>query len=88
MASLATSKAALLAEIEEKGLPVPTLHMWGANDKSWHTPNGLKLFDIIRKKTAKTSVHIVNQSGHYVFREQTDEFVRMTKAWCLGVAVS
>ena len=86
MASLATSKADLLADIEARGLPVPTLHIWGANDKSWHTPNGLKLFDIIRKNTPKTSVHIVNHSGHYVFREQTDEFVRIAKAWCLGVA--
>jgi 2-hydroxy-6-oxonona-2,4-dienedioate hydrolase len=85
-ASLAASKAKALAEIAERGLPVPTIHMWGADDKSWYTPLGLRLFDIIRKKTPKSCAHVVNQSGHYVFREQTDEFVRMCEMWCLGVA--
>jgi pimeloyl-ACP methyl ester carboxylesterase len=84
--SLASEKQRILAEIAERGLPVPTLHIWGANDKSWYTPLGLKLFDIIRQKTPTASAHVVNHSGHYVFREQTDDFVRMAKLWCLGLA--
>lgn len=82
--SLAASKKATLAAIAENGLPVPTMHIWGANDKSWHTPLGLRLFDIIREKTPRSCAHVVNQSGHYVFREQTDEFVRMCEMWCLS----
>ena len=84
--SLATEKQKVLAEIAALGLPCPTMHVWGANDKSWYTPLGLRLFDIIREKTPKASAHVVNHSGHYVFREQTDEFVRLAKMWCLGVA--
>ena len=84
--TMAAAKAKTLSEIAERGLPVPTMHMWGADDKSWHTPLGLRLFDIIREKTPKASAHVVNQSGHYVFREQTDEFVRMCELWCLGLA--
>ena len=87
-ASLAANKAKTLAEIAERGLRVPTMHVWGANDKSWYTPLGLRLFDIIREKTPKSCAHVVNQSGHYVFREQTDEFVRMCELWCLGAAAS
>ncbi len=86
--SLAAAKAKALAEIAERGLPVPTMHIWGANDKSWYTPLGLRLFDIIRENTPKACAHVVNRSGHYVFREQTEEFVRMCEMWCLGVASS
>ncbi len=83
MASLAEHKARVLAAIDAYGLPCPTLITWGANDRSAFLPLAYQLFDRIRAKTPVTSLHVVNHSGHYIYREQTAEFVATLEAFCL-----
>jgi len=85
-ASMAVSKTSVLAEIDANGLPCPAIIIWGADDKSAFVPLAHILFDRIRAKTPKASLHIVNHSGHYVFREQTEEFVKLVELWCLDLA--
>ena len=86
MASLASHKARVLAEIDASGLPCPTLITWGANDKSAFLPLAYQVFDRIRAKTEVASLHVINHSGHYVYREQTAEFVATLEAFCYGRA--
>lgn len=83
MASLAEHKARVLAEIDATGLPCPTLITWGADDKSAFLPLAYQLFDRVRAKTPVSSLHVVNHSGHYIYREQTAEFVATLEAFCL-----
>ncbi|HEY7063000.1 MAG TPA: alpha/beta hydrolase [Chloroflexota bacterium] len=84
MPSMGRAKAEALRLIDEQGLPVPTLIIWGQNDVS--APfriHGLPLLDRIAAKTPRTVAVIVNQTGHYVMREQPDVFVRAVRGFCL-----
>ena len=73
----------MLAAIDATGLPAPTLVLWGANDKSAPVPQAYALYDRIRAKTPIASLHVANHSGHYIFREQAQEFARVFEAFCL-----
>ncbi|MCC7365103.1 MAG: alpha/beta hydrolase [Dehalococcoidia bacterium] len=83
MPSLARVKQRTLELIDDWGMPCPTLVIWGWDDRSAFVPLATKLYARIAAKTDDCALHIVNHSGHYVFREQTDEFVRAVSAFCL-----
>jgi pimeloyl-ACP methyl ester carboxylesterase len=80
---MAAAKAETLAAIDATGLPCPTLVIWGWNDVSAFVPLAPILFGRIAAKTPDCALHIVNGSGHYVYREQTDAFVRAVTSFCL-----
>ncbi|HLH21651.1 MAG TPA: alpha/beta hydrolase [Chloroflexota bacterium] len=83
--SMGRAKAEALRQIEAHGMPVPTLVIWGLNDVSAPLRiHGLPLIDLIAAKTPRTVAVLVNQTGHYVMREQPDAFVRALRAFCLG----
>ncbi|MFN0094011.1 MAG: alpha/beta fold hydrolase [Dehalococcoidia bacterium] len=83
MPSLAQAKAATLAAIDESGLPCPAIIIWGRNDKSAFLPLAPILFDRIAARTPDCAMHVVNGSGHYVFREQPEAFARAVTSFCL-----
>ena len=57
-------------------LKAPTLIMWGFNDPSAEfDPVGLELLRLIFPSTSRSQMHILNQAGHYCFREQPEAFV-------------
>jgi 2-hydroxy-6-oxonona-2,4-dienedioate hydrolase len=82
MPSLQRARTATL-EKAEQGMPAPTLVVWGMNDPSALLPLGLALFDRIAGRTPKAEFHILNRAGHYCFREQTHEFNRLIRTFCL-----
>ena len=58
------------------GLKAPTLIIWGFNDPSAKfDPVGLAALRLILPSTPWSQMHILNQSGHYCFREQPEDFV-------------
>jgi 2-hydroxy-6-oxonona-2,4-dienedioate hydrolase len=82
--TMGRAKAEALRLIEAQGLPVPTLIIWGMNDVSAPLRvHGLPLIDLIAAKTPRTVVVLINQTGHYVMREQPDAFVRALRGFCL-----
>lgn len=81
--SLARVKAETLTMIDDRGLPVRTLVLWGMNDKSAQVPLAFTLYGQIAAKTPDAELHISNGSGHYTFREQPEAFVRTVEAFCL-----
>jgi 2-hydroxy-6-oxonona-2,4-dienedioate hydrolase len=82
--TMARAKAEALRQIAANGLPVPTLIIWGLNDVSAPFRNfGLPLLDLIAAKTPRTITVLINQTGHYVMREQPDAFVRALRGFCL-----
>ena len=70
--------------IEENGLPVPALMVWGLNDRSAPLPLGLQLFERIAAKTPRSELHVLNGAGHYSFRDQPEAFNRVVRSFCLG----
>ena len=66
-------------------LQTPTLLYWGKNDPSAILAVGLALFDMIAEKNPRARMFIVNNAGHFHYREHPEEFVRnvlnFTTAW-------
>lgn len=65
----------------ERGMPCPTLVVWGLNDPAADLDNGMQLVELFMMKQRDTEVRMFNQSGHFVMREQAAGFNRMLDAW-------
>ncbi len=75
--------AEALRRIDAEGMPAPTVVIWGMNDVSAPLEHhGLPLFNRIVAKTPRALMVLVNQTGHYVMREQPDAFVRAVRGFC------
>ena len=55
-------------------LKAPILLYWGKNDPTAILQQGLTLFDMIAEANPKTRMIIVNQGGHFHYREYAEEF--------------
>jgi 2-hydroxy-6-oxonona-2,4-dienedioate hydrolase len=62
--------------IKEGKLQTPTLLYWGKNDPSAILAVGLALFDMIAEKNPRARMLIVNDAGHFHYREHPEEFAR------------
>jgi len=62
--------------IKEGRLQTPTLLYWGKNDPSAIPALGLALFDMISEKNPRARMLIVNNAGHFHYREHPEEFTR------------
>ena len=69
--------------IDDDGIPVPTLVIWGVNDLSAPLPLGQRLFERISATTPRAEMHVLNGAGHYSYREQPAAFNRVVKSFCL-----
>jgi pimeloyl-ACP methyl ester carboxylesterase len=65
----------------ERGMPCPTLVVWGLDDPAADLDNGMQLVELFMMKQRDTEVRLFNQSGHFVMREQAAGFNRMLDAW-------
>lgn len=82
--SLQRKKAQSLRMIDERGMPAPTLVIWGFDDPSAPLRLGVGLFERICARTPYAEFHVLNQAGHYCFREHPHEFNRLLRSFCLG----
>ncbi len=63
-------------------LNAPTLVVWAFNDPSAKLePGAIDTMNLIFPKVPKAQMHILNQSGHFCFREQPDAFVNAVRAF-------
>jgi 2-hydroxy-6-oxonona-2,4-dienedioate hydrolase len=62
--------------IKEGKLQTPTLLYWGKNGPSAIPAVGLALFDMIAEKNLRARMLIVNDAGHFHYREHHEEFSR------------
>jgi 2-hydroxy-6-oxonona-2,4-dienedioate hydrolase len=72
--ALEKQRGETLGMIEAGELRKPTLIVWGFNDPSAPYVLGINLFRIISAVNPDTSFHLLNQAGHYSFRERPKEF--------------
>lgn len=68
---------------EEEGLKVPTLVIWGLNDRGAPLPLGLALFEKISLQTPHAELHVINGAGHNCYRDQPEAFSRILRSFCL-----
>ena len=72
--------------IKADGFRRPIKLVWAWNDPTAPIDQGMKLFDLIAEKTARLSLHILNEAGHFSFRERPEEFNRVITEFVEGVA--
>ncbi len=63
---------------------MPTLVVWGDNDPSAPVPLAQTLFERIARRTRDAELHVLNNAGHFCFREQPAAFNRLLVALCGG----
>ncbi len=85
MPELVGDREELFRRLELEGLVRPTLLIWGYNDPTAPFDLGLRLYDLIAKRQARTQLHVVNEAGHHSFRERADEFNRVVTEFIDGV---
>ncbi len=62
--------------IKAGGIEAPTLVIWAFNDPSATMERcGVPCMELIMSSVSNSQMHIINEAGHYVFREQPEAFV-------------
>jgi pimeloyl-ACP methyl ester carboxylesterase len=84
--SLDEARREALAGIAERGLPSPTLVLWGAEDPSTPALAGERLAELVARRTPRSEMRLIERAGHYCFREQPSEFVRTLVGFLDGPA--
>ena len=83
---LLDDKDEFFMRIKADGLRRPIMLLWAWNDPTAPIDLGMKLYEVIAEKTARLSMHILNEGGHFSFRERPDEFNRVITEFVEGVA--
>lgn len=79
--SLISARDDALRRIRDEGLRQPVLILWGRDDRSAAAVLGYRLYDAIAPRTPRADLHVVNRSGHYVFRDRPQAFVAAVSAF-------
>lgn len=59
--------------------------LWAYNDPTAPIDMGYNLFELIAKHQPRVNMHIVNQSGHSLYRERFEQFVRVLNDHLEGI---
>ena len=72
--ALQADKEDSLRRIAERGLQRPTLLVWAYDDPTATLAQGRALYDLLVRKERRTVMQILNQAGHFVYREHPEAF--------------
>ncbi|HEX2547393.1 MAG TPA: alpha/beta fold hydrolase [Ramlibacter sp.] len=72
--SLAHEKRETLQWLADGRLQRPTQVVWGFNDRTAVIDRGIELFQTIARHDRSTQFHVINESGHFPFREHPHRF--------------
>jgi pimeloyl-ACP methyl ester carboxylesterase len=71
---LARDKRETLQWLMDGRLQRPTQVVWGFNDRTAVLDRGIELFRMIAQHDRSTQFHVINESGHFPFREHPARF--------------
>jgi len=86
MPLLAREKSRMFAQIRDQGLERPTHLVWGYNDPTAPVEMGRALFDLCALRERRTQMSIINQAGHFSYREHPAEFNACVHGFIEGVS--
>ncbi len=75
-------KEKTLQAIQEGGLQVPMLVLWGANDPAMYVHGGIELFNLVSSGSPKSQLHVINNCGHSPYIEYPELFNRIIVSFC------
>jgi pimeloyl-ACP methyl ester carboxylesterase len=85
MPSVMKAKSRFFATARSGGIVTPMQIVWAANDPMSSVDHGLWLFRIVGAHQGAAQYHLVNRSGSFVFREQTEQFLEIVTSFQAGV---
>jgi pimeloyl-ACP methyl ester carboxylesterase len=71
---LAKQKRETLQWLKDGRLQRPTQVVWGFNDRTAVLDRGMELFHMIAQHERTAQLHVINESGHFPFREHPEQF--------------
>ncbi len=71
---LARQKTETLNWIRDHGMKRPTQVVWGYNDPTAPLAQGIPLYEMIAARERQAFFHIINEAGHFPFREHPGRF--------------
>ena len=74
MPRLARDKEDTFAQLRDQGMRRPTQVIWGYNDPTATLAQGQALFDVIAATQRHARMVVLNEAGHFSFREQVEAF--------------
>lgn len=83
--SLVRDRDELFVRLTHEALLRPVMLVWGFNDPTAPVEQGYQLFDLLARNTARCQMHVINEAGHFVFREQPAAFNRVLTEFLHGV---
>jgi len=83
---LAVHKEETLNWIIQGKLTQPTLLVWGYNDPTALLKRGHALFEIIADDNPRSEMHVINDAGHFCYREQLEVFNQIITGFVRRVA--
>lgn len=78
---LALEKEETLNWIMQGRLETPTLLIWGYNDPTAAIRRGQFLFELLADSAPIAEMHVINQAGHFCYREQPETFNQVIKGF-------
>jgi len=84
--NLARDKRETLQWLRDGRLQRPTQIVWGFNDRTATVEGGFALFEMLAAHERRTQLHVVNESGHFPFREHPERFNALLADFAAGFA--
>ena len=78
---LALQKEETLNWIIQGKLSQPTLLIWGYNDPTALLKRGHALFELIADSNPRSEMYIINEAGHFCYREQPATFNHLVRSF-------
>ena len=78
---LAREKRETLQWIAEGRLQRPVQVVWGFDDRTAVIDRGIELYNLFAKCEPRALFHVINQSGHFPFREHPERFNALMRRW-------
>jgi 2-hydroxy-6-oxonona-2,4-dienedioate hydrolase len=83
---LAREKRETLQWINEGRLQRPVQVIWGFDDRTAVIDRGVELYNMFAKHERRALFHVINQSGHFPFREHPARFNALMRRWVESLA--
>jgi pimeloyl-ACP methyl ester carboxylesterase len=78
------AKYETIDKIKAGALKAPTIIIWGLNDPTAPFSLGVDLMQTVSKVVPQSELHIINQSGHFVYAEHPEEVTRFIVGFVKG----
>jgi pimeloyl-ACP methyl ester carboxylesterase len=79
---LAREKRETLQWLGEGRLQRPVQVIWGFDDRTAVIERGMELFQLLARREPRAQFHVINQAGHFPFREHPSRFNALLSRFC------